>query len=114
MYVDNKIDIKERNYSVNCVDVNADTLITDKDVYAPELDEKNKKQLIELINEYRNENKFNQALVRGLKIELTSCEPVSHRPYRLSLADREALKEIIENLKKKILLVIVNLLTQFL
>ncbi|XP_076383111.1 uncharacterized protein LOC143260682 [Megalopta genalis] len=63
-----------------------------------------KSRLLELINEYRNcvalnHNELGRTSVTELKIELLDDEPVFHKPYRLSQADKEIVRNIVAELE---------------
>ncbi|XP_033333276.2 uncharacterized protein LOC117224434 [Megalopta genalis] len=63
-----------------------------------------KSRLLELLNEYRNcvalnYNELGRTSVTELKIELLDDEPVFHKPYRLSQADKEIVRNIVEELE---------------
>ena len=91
--------LNEANSILAVENVDMLKLIEEKDVHCEDLEKEKRKQLIALLNCFRNNvvelKELGQSKIGEMKIELLNDEPVYHRPYHLSRNEREKLYDLI-------------------
>ena len=76
-----------------------------RDLVGEQVSASEKQQLLELVNEFRDTfavdlSELGKSTTGSMEIRLLDNEPVVYRPYRLSYAEREFVKEHIKELKR--------------